>query len=170
MNRTAFRSILVPCLALTAAGLAPAALAQQATTTMAVSASIAANCLVDTTPMTFGAYDPVAANSSTGADLDAVATLGLTCTQGSSATVTMGNGNAFSTGNRRMASAQASAFMTYQLYSDAARTVAWPATGVSYVGTGVRDTSVQVYGRVPRAQNLPAAADYSDSVVVTVAF
>lgn len=174
MNRNSVAvSRLVASLALAAAFVAPAAFADvpnQANAIMPVTASIAANCTVDTTPLAFGNYDPIVANGLNGSDLSAVATLGVACTQGSFATITMGEGEMFQGGVRHMVSGQNGGVLAYELFVDGAQSLSWPAEGVGYEGTGLFDTSVKVFGRIPRAQNQPVSADYSDAVNVTISF
>jgi spore coat protein U-like protein len=67
---------------------------------------------------------------------------------------------------RRMKNAASTNFVSYQLYSDAAR--ATVLTNVGGTADGTRQPVV-VYGQVP-AQTPPPVGSYSDNVTVTVSF
>lgn len=144
------------------------------TSNLSATASVAANCTISTSPVAFGAYDPIVTNSATA--LDGTGTVTVTCTSGSTGTVTLGQGANVDTGSsdtaplRRML-ANTSDHLSYNLYSDSGRTTVWGNTGVTGVartGTGTSD-AVTVYGSVTAGQNVPAG-NYSDTVVATVTF
>ena len=148
------------------------AYAGTATSNLSVGATVATNCTITTTAVTFGSYDPVSANAA--ADLDAAGAVNVNCTSGSAATITLGQGSNADTGStdaapvRRMKDAGTD-YLTYQLYSDSGRSAVWEnVTGVSHTGTGAA-VAVSVYGRVTSAQNVPAGT-YADTVVATVTF
>lgn len=148
------------------------AAAGTATSNLAVSATVSANCTIDASAgVAFGAYDPIVTNAST--DLTHTGSVDTTCTNGSTATITLGQGLNADTGStasvplRRMISG--SNYLSYDLYSDSAHTTVFDGTtGVSVTGTGSAVTT-SVYGVVPSGQNVPAGS-YSDTVVATVAF
>ncbi len=146
------------------------AFAGTATSNMAVSASVSANCTISAGTLAFGAYDPIVTNAT--AALDGTATLTVDCTTGSTATITLGQGL-----NPTAASTAASPApqmidgtnkLAYFLYSDSGRTTVWGNAGVSYTGTGTSGT-VTVYGAVTAGQNEPAGS-YTDTVVATITF
>lgn len=148
--------------------------AGSATSNLSATASVSANCTIATSPVAFGAYDPVVTNNSSA--LDGTGTVTVTCTSGSTGTVTLGQGANADTGSsdtlpvRRML-AGTSDYLTYNLYSDSGRTTVWgntAGTGVDRTGTGASD-AVTVYGSVAAGQNVPAGS-YSDTVVATVTF
>ncbi|HZZ92377.1 MAG TPA: spore coat U domain-containing protein [Usitatibacter sp.] len=157
-----------------AALMAAAALnahAGTATANLTVSATISPNCTITTSSVAFGAYDPIAANSSTA--LDNTGTVSTTCTSGSSPTITLdqganpASGSTASTPLRQMKSG--SNVLGYQLYSDSTRSTVWADTGVA---TPAADGTLQantVYGRIAGGQNQPVGS-YSDTVVATVTF
>lgn len=162
----------------TALGLAGAwSMAAQgatATANLTPSATVSNNCTITGGSLSFGAYDPVSANSSTA--LDGSGTLSVTCTKSASTTVTLGQGsNAETTSTdtaplRRLKDAGTN-YLTYKLYSDSGRTTQWTnvtAGGLAHTGTGTA-TSLTVYGSVAGGQNVPAAS-YSDTVVATITF
>src|SRR5690242_6619483 len=85
-----------------AAGIAAAATfaaprmapAGTATGNMPVSATVSANCAFTTATLSFGAYDPISTNASSGTDLkvtDNTTALEISCTKGSSAPITPNN-------------------------------------------------------------------------------
>jgi spore coat protein U-like protein len=147
--------------------------AGSATSDMSVTMSVGNNCTISAGTLAFGAYDPVSANATTAKD--GAATLAVNCTNGSTATITLGQGS-----NADVASTDAaplrraisgSDYLSYALFSDSGRTTAWgntAGTGAGYTGTG-GSTNVTVYGRVPAGQNVPYGS-YSDTVVTTITF
>jgi spore coat protein U-like protein len=159
---------------LTMAFASAAAHAGSASQNLSVTASVADNCVLSTSAVAFGAYDPVSANAST--DLDGTGSVSVTCTSGASATIKLGQGNNADTGStdsapaRRLADAGTN-YLSYQLYSDSGRTTVWgndAGTGVSHTGTGTAAT-LTVFGAITKAQNVPTGS-YSDMVVATVSF
>jgi spore coat protein U-like protein len=144
------------------------AFAATATANLSVSASVSAVCTITTTPVAFGAYDPVVANAA--ANLNATGTVTVACTKGAAATIDLDNGSNLSGGSRRMASG--TDFLTYALYKDAARTQVWGSglaggTTSAYNSASRTATAVTVYGTVPQAQDVAVGA-YSDVVVATI--
>ena len=148
--------------------MAPAAFAATATANLNVSASVSAVCTITTSPVAFGAYDPVSANAAT--DLNANGTVTVACTKGAAATIDLGNGGNFLGGSRRMSSG--TDFLNYALYKDAARTQVWGTglaggTTAAYNAASKAPTAITVYGTVPQAQDVTVGA-YSDVVVATI--
>jgi spore coat protein U-like protein len=138
-----------------------------------VSATVAANCSIATVPLAFGSYDPITANAVS--SLDGTGTVTVTCTNGSVATVTLGQGvspdaeSSDAAPARRMT--DGANYLAYTLYSDPSRTVVWgntSGTGASHEGSGIA-TNLTVYGSVAGGQNVPAG-EYADTVVATVTF
>ena len=150
-----------------AAITAPAFAASQ-TANLNVTASVSAQCTITTSPVAFGAYDPVAANVAT--DLTASGSVNVACTKGTAATIDLGNGGSFSGGTRRMASG--TDFLNYGLFKDAALSQKW-GTGVAggttaaYNAPNKNVNAVTVYGMVPQAQDVTVGA-YADVVVATI--
>ena len=144
------------------------AFAAQQTANLNVTASVAANCTITTSPVAFGAYDPVVANAST--DLTASGSVNVACTKGTPATIDLGNGGNLSGGSRRMGSG--SDFLNYALYKDAARTQVWGSglaggSTAAYNAATKASTAVTVYGTVPQSQDVTVGA-YSDVVLATI--
>ena len=141
-----------------------------ATTNLGVSATVAGTCVLGTNPLAFGAYDATTAGTT-----DGQGTVTVTCTDGTVATVTLGEGlNPFSP--NAAAPFRQMAFganrLGYFIYKDAAHATVWGntiATGVSQTFTGIDGTPLTVYGAITAAQNVPVG-DYVDTVVATVTF
>jgi spore coat protein U-like protein len=157
-----------------AVGAASTTDAATATSNLSVTASVTANCTISTAPVAFGAYDPVVTNATTA--LNGTGTVSVTCTNGASTTVTLGQGGNPGTGSTDAAPARqlkdaGTDVLSYSLYSDTARTVVWGntvGTSVAHTGTGLL-TALTVYGAVAAGQNVPAGS-YSDTVVATITF
>ncbi|WP_449428596.1 Csu type fimbrial protein [Rhodanobacter umsongensis] len=168
-KKSTFAAVLVAAMT-TQSGVA---FAGSATSTLPVSATVAASCTIDASSgIAFGMYDPIVANSSTA--LAGSGTINTTCTNGSDATVTLGQGANAGSGStdasplRRMLSGTTN-YLSYNLYTDAAFTTVWNnTTGTTVTGTGAQ-VSTTVYGQVTAAQNV-AAGSYADTVIATVTF
>lgn len=167
------RSTLAAAVLVAVCALSGTAYAATATSSMPVSASVTATCTIDASGgVAFGAYDPVVTNATT--DLTNSGTISTTCTNGSSATITLDQGANAETAStasaplRQMLSGTTD-FLKYDLYTDSGLTTAWGSTGVTVTGTGAAVTST-VYGSVPAGQNVAAGSSYADTVVATVTF
>lgn len=172
--------------------LAGNARAGTATSNLNISATVTQNCLISTTAVAFGSYDPVVANSSTGIDKPSTGgTVVVTCTKNSSGVwIGLGLGTHASGSTRRMQGAVNSDFLTYELYQPTATTpnAACPAgTGTVWgntQATGVTPTGVtswgasaaktfNVCGLATKGQDVSgtsAGESYTDLVVATVNF
>jgi spore coat protein U-like protein len=143
----------------------------RATIKLDVTAMVSPNCRMTLTPLNFGSYDPLGAHGSQ--ELDATATLSLTCTRNSIATIAIDQGQNPAGGglSRRLASGEQR--LDYEIYRDAARTQTWSSgtNAVRYVSAAGISTSsdMMVYGRIPHGQEV-AAGSYSDVVTATVDF
>ncbi len=138
------------------------------TANLSVTASVAANCTISTSPVAFGAYDPVSANAVTA--LNGTGTVTVACTKGAAATVDLGQGSNYLAPNRQM-NAGAN-LMIYQLYQDAARTQVWGSTVPTgtmktYNSVSSAPTILTVYGQVPAGQNVGIGI-YNDTVLATI--
>ena len=143
----------------------------QATAKMDVTALVSSNCRMTLTPLSFGTYDPLGANATQ--ELDATATLSLTCTKDSIATVAIDRGQNPTGGNLTRRLAAGDQRLDYEIYRDAARTQTWSVgTGaLRYVSAaGITSTSeLMVYGRIPSGQDV-ASGNYNDVVTAKVDF
>lgn len=169
-TRTA-TTICMVAAALLLGALSASAAPSHVSATMSVSAVVAANCRVTLTPLNFGSYDPLGVHAS--AALDATATMQITCTRGSHATILMDAGRAplASSGLRGLVAADQ--VLGYQIFRDASRTEVWGegADAMRFVWSNSSTTAqdVVVYGRIPPGQEV-AAGTYGDVVTATVDF
>ena len=104
--------------------------AGSSTSTMNVSASVRHSCSMGSSPMAFGAYDGIVANSSTA--LEATATIVSTCTSGAAAIITINAGasegsDSADASARRMTDGERN-YLAYQVYSDVGRSRVWGNT------------------------------------------
>ncbi len=167
----------IGALALVSLGLETAAQAATTNTNLTVSATVVNNRSISAAPLDFGNYDPVAANSPTGADLVASTQLTVTCTVGDTYSINLGQGTNAATGSTDSAPVRqmgnGANRLIYQLFQDSARTQAWGNTTASspsaVVAASSSATSVTVYGSVPKGQSQPAGT-YTDTVVATINF
>ena len=151
-----------------AAFAAPAS-AQSASDNLSVTATVASNCTITTSPVAFGAYDPVLANAAS--PLDGSGSVTVACTRGSSATIGLGLGSNASGSTRRMG--VGGNFIAYELFQEAGRTTVWGDAGAGLLSPSaapsIAPRTFTVYGRVAAGQDV-AAGNYADSVVATVNF
>ncbi|PTD25473.1 Csu type fimbrial protein [Sphingomonas fennica] len=161
--------MLVPCalIAMYPAGLR----AEERQGTLNVTGTIVPECEIRTAPtMQFGEARALTSN------IDNVASIQFACSTGTQFLV-RANGGQYQSGSdwRMRHVTNTSSFITYGLWSDAARTNPFPATGTVGAGptggtaTGLPQT-ISIYGRIPGGQTGKAGGDYSDVVVVTVDF
>lgn len=145
--------------------------AGSATGSLAVSATIANNCTVGVSTMAFGSYDPVFANLSTA--LVATGSLDLACTKNDATTIALDTGlnPTHASGTTRAMKDASTDYLSYELYTTAARSTVWSATNtVAYTGVGTTGT-VSVYGTIPAGQGAAQpSGSYTDTVGITVAF
>jgi spore coat protein U-like protein len=148
------------------------AFAGTVTSNMTVSATVSADCRIDSVgALSFGTLGIAFAVGGTNATSSA--NVGYTCVNaGAAPTMRIGQGSNAAAGStdaaplRRMASG--SNHISYGLYSDSGRTTVWNNTaGVSGVANGSAQT-LTVYG-LATAANVPAGS-YSDTVVISVDF
>jgi len=163
------------------------AVAGETTSVLAVTASVAQNCLISTNAVAFGSYDPVVTNNASGAALNGTGSVTVTCTRSSTGvTIALGLGSHAAGSTRRMTGGATGAYLAYELYQPSAATPAatctfpgatvWNAAGSGlFTPSGVADwgaaspKTFNVCGTVPRGQD--AAADsYTDSVIATINF
>lgn len=160
MNKQILKSTLIA-----AAGLlfANSAMADTATTTFNVTATVLNSCNVTATNLAFGNYDPTAGN------LDSTSTITTTCTAGTTYAIALGLGQNTS---RKMKLTSGSDLLDYELYQPDGYTTVWGDVGGATVAqtstTGVPVNYI-VNGRVTGGQYVTAGA-YSDEVLVTVTY
>lgn len=154
-----------------------AAQAATTTTTFQVTATVLARCAVSASALNFGNYNPGAGN----VDVSATNNISVNCTRGTGYTVGLNPGLAPSATvtSRRMRSAAAPAEeLAYSLFTTAARTTNWGDTVATGAPTGTGSgfgtaATFTVHGRIPDTaanQNALVAADYADTITVTVTY
>lgn len=136
---------------------------------LAVSAAVAKNCTITTTPLAFGAYDPIVTNAT--APLDGTGGVVVTCPKGATATIGLGLGANASGAIRRMV--LGTDFLTYELYKDVAGGAIWGDEGADLLSPVAAPSKAArtftVYGRVAPGQDV-AAGTFTDTVIATVNF
>jgi spore coat protein U-like protein len=144
--------------------------ADSTTAVITVSATVRRNCLITTTPVAYGAYDPVGAQAT--APLDATGTVVLTCTQGTTASIGLDSGSNAQGTTRRMTDG-ATGYLTYELYKDNGYSNIWGDTGSGLLPIGgapsTAPRSFTVFGRVAGGQDVPVGS-FADSIIATVNF
>ena len=167
-------------LAAVAALLAAAGFAQAGTATanVGVSASVAQNCTITSTPVAFGAYDPVS-----GSSITAAGTVVVACTKAaSSLTVGLDNGANAVTGQRNLKGSVTSDKLAYSLMQPTTTT---PGAACPAMGTGTAWTTAapltltsptsktartyNVCGQLASGQDV-SVDSYSDTVIATINF
>jgi spore coat protein U-like protein len=131
---------------------------------LAASLEASAACTVSATGPAFGTYDPFAS-----APLDAAGAVNFQCTAGP-VPVFISAGNSGTYSARAMRSG--TAILSYNLYTNAARTLIWGdgTGGTSYLSAQPgRPRSLPVFGRIPALQDAGPGA-YADTLVVTFNF
>jgi len=140
-----------------------------ATANLNVSANVKRNCTIVTDPVNFGNYD-----ATSGATVDQQGAIRLTCTKGTPATITLGNGATPQGGQRAMAGGTPAGFLNYELYSNAGRSQRWGTAGAETLTPPSAPDNLEhaftVYGRILSGQTAVSQGAYSDSVVATVNF
>jgi spore coat protein U-like protein len=174
MQNSFMKSVLATALVAAVSTLGGTAEAGTATNNLPISATVAASCVIDASGgVAFGTYDPIVTHQAL--DLDATGTIDTTCTTGSAATITLGQGVTPVGGSTAAAPVRqmnsGADHLLYQLYSDAGHSTVWDdVTGVSApTGTGAAEP-ITVYGRVPQNQSTVPTGSYTDTVVATVTF
>ncbi len=162
---------------LIAAASATPAMADTVAATLDISASVPPKCVFGTnTNITFGDYDPIVTNATSGTDLTDSGEIKYTCTVGVSPYITLNQGNYADTGSsegsplRRLK--DGSNFLSYNIYTNVERTTVWGntnTTGTPGTGNGIEQT-VTLYGKIARGQNVPPGTGYSDTVTATISY
>jgi spore coat protein U-like protein len=151
------------------------------TSTLTAQTQINANCTISTTPVAFGAYDPIGTNKTS--NLNAIGVVTITCVKGTAPTIGLGLGSNAAGSTRRMKNTASANYLQYELYEPSSTV---PNAGCSFPGSTVWGTSgsnlfspgsapnknpssYNVCGTVPAGLN-PVIGTYQDTVVATVNF
>lgn len=135
-------------------------------------ATVLAGCSISASAMNFGSN-----SSNISSNVDSSANINVLCTNTTPYSLGLGAGLHSSAGQRRM-SVSSSAFIIYELYTDAGRTSPWKTSsaavsctngvGSCVLGTGSGSAqSMTVWGRVP-PQTAQSAGTFSDTIVMTI--
>jgi spore coat protein U-like protein len=182
-----FKKIAIASATAALFGIGQGAWAGQTTNTMNVTANVTNNCLVTTAPTDFtGAYDPVSANASSGADVTFTKSVIFKCTKSASGvTVGITNGADYGLGPigaSSRAMKNGSNYLSFELYQPSAVGAGGCATPSAQVfgtaggallsvtgvfTTGATNVTVEICGNIPKGQDV-AAASYTEAVVVNV--
>ena len=173
LNQIKLKLAIVLASALGSASLSTVGYAATAFDNMIVSTAVVMSCTIDAGALTFATYDPTSAS-----DNDAEVVITSTCSNGGSATITMGVGGVSATGStdaiplrQLYNSASGAPRLPYFLYQNAARDTVWGNT----LDTGVAFTAVEgtnsstLYGRIPAGQTA-SVGSYNDNVSVTLTY
>lgn len=154
------KRILVTALA---AGLASgAAWAETRSSTFDSRIQVNASCTISGTDLAFDAI-----TTGTTSNVDSTSELSVDCSSGTTYQVALSNGANFNQ-TRRMA--WGASYVSYGLFSNAARTSAWDSSNtVSGTGTGSLQR-IPVYGRVFAGQSITNTGSYADTIVATVTY
>ena len=132
---------------------------------LTVSAEVVSNCVIATSNLAFGQYDPLAENASR--QLDGSAEVTMLCTRSTSAALSLDSGRN-SVGSTRTLTGTGQ-HVSYQLFRDAGRTQEWGG-GLQFVSEGIHKAQqVTLYGRIPPGQEVVSGM-YTDVVTATVDF
>ncbi len=145
--------------------------ADSITTRMEVTATVVSNCRLVIPPLSFGTYDPLAANSTQPADASVEVTLNCTRNTAASVSFDLGIHSAGAAFDRAMAG-PGPEHLHYQIYRDAARSQVWSGgtEALRIVAHGVAaPDQLTVFGRIPPSQEVEPGA-YSDVLTATVDF
>lgn len=183
---TSYRGACTGAVAVAAAlALSAAHDATGTTAVLGVSASVAANCAISATALSFGQYESILANATS--PLNAAGSVSIACTKGTAPRISMDLGQNSNGGKRYMALVAAASAgantLYYELYQPPSPTpgaaCAFPgtalwgsSTGDSFVpGVPVSRTArtYNVCGTIPAGQFV-AMGTYADTVVATVNF
>lgn len=142
--------------------------------TFRVTATLDPTCTIQTTPATFGHYNPLTSNVKQ--PLDVNSTVTITCSKGMATTIALDRGQYGDKAQgttRAMKHASADEYLSYDLYQDVYRATLWGTAGQNiFVPPVAPDTNPRtflIFGRIFPAQDV-MAGDYSDAVVAIVNF
>lgn len=171
MTRTSTRRSLIMLCSV----LVPAVVyAGSASSSFRVTATLDPACTVETTPASFGHYNPLTTHAAV--PLDVNATVTITCSKGMTTTIALDPGQyaAHAKGTTRaMKVAVGDEYLNYELYQDVVRTTLWGSAGETLLAPPVapdtRPRTFFIFGRIPPGQNV-IPGEYGDTVLAIVNF
>ncbi|MGX7953052.1 Csu type fimbrial protein [Tsuneonella sp. HG249] len=134
--------------------------AESASSTIAVSLVVEPSCGVSATPAAFAGR--------TGEPMDAVSRIEVSCNDVTPVEVRLDRGLNGDGANRRLAGD--AGYVSYAIYSDAARSLAWHPGLAQTAQAGFGSLSLSAYGRIDAGATRQAAGSYRDTITVTVDF
>lgn len=154
------KKVLFTMLAVVA--MAGTAMAATATSNLQVTANVTNGCRIDSvTNVDFGNYGPTDPVDNTAGSGSIVSR----CTKGTTYWV-------YITGTRQMALGAEK--LNFQLYTNTARTIAFPATkleaGAGTVSGSNALVTTNIYGRIPALQDVAAGGPYTATLTATVEY
>lgn len=173
-NQCKLKLVIAAGMLVGSAGLTAPVYALTATSNMNVTASIDMNCTISTADIAFGEYKPTTDHASSA--LNANGSVSTTCTVGSSGKIIIGQGEHAGSGSsdaspvRRMATANDTSYLAYDVFSDSDRQSSWTnevSSGIAYTASGSAQV-MTVYGKIAGGQTTAEKGSYADVLVVTV--
>jgi spore coat protein U-like protein len=166
------RHIIAPIAAGVLLAMAGAAQAATKTASFNVTASVAKNCIISATALSFGAFDGTN-------DLANTSSIAVRCTNGTAYDLNLSTGGSGNYPNRRMTDGTDNLF--YNLYTDGTYATVWgdgvtaSSGNVDGTGTGMgsaQEVTYTVHGRLRAVDNTGpiGAGNYSDTIVATVVY
>lgn len=153
-------------IALPALFFAPSSSAATTNANLTVSAQVNASCTISAATLGFGTISSSSNNTTN-------TTFTVTCTNGTTYSVAMGDGQNGTTDSTRAMTDGSGNLLAYQLYTDTSDTNVWASTcsgsgsDCAYkTGSGTAQT-IHVYGEVPAGQYVTPGS-YNDTVQMTV--
>jgi spore coat protein U-like protein len=170
-----FKKTLLATALLAFGGFAMTASASTQTTSFNVTATVINDCIISSSNIAFGNYDPTVATAITAQGaVTAKCTLGDVVSVGLNQGLNPGTGSSATVPVRQMING--ASLLPYHIYTTSGGTTEW---GTGAVGTiePAAQTSVSVltpltfvtYGSLPAGTNVPAGS-YSDTVIATVTY
>lgn len=143
------------------------AVAATTTGVLTVQATVVATCSVGSSTLAFGVINPATGT----ATLPSV-NVNVTCTQGTSFAIGLGDGGNASGTQRRLKGSSQAQYISYDLFRDSAGTQRFGDSVssqrlVGQTGLGATANTIPVYGSISAGQSAPADT-YSDTVPITV--
>jgi spore coat protein U-like protein len=129
--------------------------------------------------ISFGGYNPLTFQGKlVSADVDSSGSISVTCTgltQGVAYTLKLGSGRSNIISARRMGGSAGGADMSYNLYTNAARSVVWGDGSSGSVisgslGVGTNSNNHAFYGRIPGGQHSVIPGSFSDQLLITLEY
>jgi spore coat protein U-like protein len=145
------------------------ALAASEPENLVVSVIVEASCTITTSPLNFGTIGTLTTG---GADITAAGAVNVICTSDAPYEIALGNGENFATTRHLLNQDATNDTLSYTLFSDTGRLVAWGSTlgseGNAVSGTGTNEeVSHPVYGSIASGQAV-SLGTYTDTVIATV--